>query len=184
MGKYFLIGIPDCGKSTLGKLAADILKFPFYDTDIMASKQVEFKGFANIFSSDFSKKIMDAQLSVIIETAKLEGNAIISTGAEVSLVPECVRYMRDSGTIIHIKRNPELILERLKNRKGRKIVLRDVNTGMEIDMQQDAVKLYMEEYSKYEAIADLYLENNKTEDKGARKLVMLINKCQLKNNES
>jgi len=184
MGKYFLIGIPDSGKSTLGKLAADILEFPFYDTDIMASKQVDFKSFANIFTSDFGQKFMDAQLSAIIETAKLDGNAIISTGAEVSLVPECVRYMRNNGTIIHIKRNPELIMERLKNRKGRKIVLRDAKTGTEIDMQQDAVKRYMEEYSKYEAIADLSMENNKSEDKGARKLVVLINKCQLKNNES
>jgi len=181
MGKYFLIGIPDSGKSTLGKLAADILEFPFYDTDIMAAKQVDFKSFANIFTSDFGQKFMDAQLSAIIETAKLDGDAIISTGAEVSLVPECVRYMRNNGTIIHIKRNPELIMERLKNRKGRKIVLRDAKTGTEIDMQKDAVKRYMEEYSKYEAIADLYLENNKSEDKGVRKLIMLINKCQAGN---
>ena len=49
-------------------------------------------------------------------------------------------------------------------------------------MQKDVIKLYMEEYSKYEAIADLSFENNGSEDEGARKLVMMINMCEEKNN--
>ncbi|WP_461256478.1 shikimate kinase [Treponema sp. R80B11-R83G3] len=180
MGKYFLIGIPDCGKSTLGKLAADILKLQFFDTDIMVCDLLDFKSAADLFRSALNQSFLNAQRAVLDKIAKLDSDAIISTGAEVSLVPDCVRQMHALGTIIHIKRNPELIREKLKNRKTSRIVFLDAKTGKEIDAQQDIVKLYMEEYSKYEAIADLSFENNGSENEGVQKLVMLINKCQAK----
>jgi len=178
MGKYFLIGIPNCGKSTLGKRVADVMKLPFFDTDDMAINSLDIKDAANMFTSDFGQKFLEAQLSAIIELSKFDGDAIIATGAEVSLRPDCVKYMKAAGKIIHIKRNPELIIEELKNKKTREIIFFDVKNGTKIDAKKDGIKLYMEEFSKYEAIADLYLENNKNEDKGVKKLVKLINMCQ------
>ena len=184
MGKYFLIGIPNCGKSTLGKLASDILKFPFFDTDDMACDLLDFKNTADIFRSALNQSFLYAQRAAINEIAKLDGDAIISTGAEVSLIPECTRQMHDLGTIIHITRKPEIILEHIQKNRKRKLVLHDVTNGTKIDMQENAIKLYMEEYPKYEAIADLSFENNGSEDEGVQKLVMMINMCEEKNNET
>ena len=175
MGKYFLIGIPNCGKTTLGRLAADIMKLPFFDTDEMTVEKLKLENPIDIFRSVFNMRFISAQRAAIIELAGLEGNAIIATGAEVALEPECAGRMRAAGTIIHIKRKPEIVLSDLRSSGKSRLVLRNVTNGTEIDMQEGAVNLYMEEFSQYEAIADLVLENNGTEDEGVQKLVMLIN---------
>ena len=183
MGKYFLIGIPDCGKSTLGKLAADVLKFPYFDTDVMACDLLDFKSTADIFRAAFNQGFLNAQRAAINEIAKLDGNAIISTGAEVSLISECTRQMCALGTIIHIIRKHEIILEHIRKSRKSKLVLRDVTNGTEINMQENAIDLYMQEYPKYEAIADFSFDNNGSEDEGVQKLVILINQCQAINKE-
>jgi len=178
MGKYFLIGIPNCGKSTLGRLAADIMKLPFYDTDTMACERLKLESAIDIFKAAFNSQFVSAQRAAIIELAELEGDAIIATGAEIALMPECAGCMRTIGTIIHIKRKPEIVLSDLQNSGKRSVVLRNVKDGTEIDMQKTAVELYMKEYSQYKAIADLSLDNNGSEDEGVQKLIMLINLCQ------
>jgi len=181
MGKFFLIGIPNCGKSTLGRLTADILKLPFFDTDTMARDRLKPGGSDSIFSSVFKQRFVDAQHAAIAELAGFDGDAIIATGAEISLMLECVQSMRTTGTIILIKRKPELVLEDLRNNGKRRIVLRDEANGMEIDMQENFVKHYMDNYSCYESIADLSLDNNGSEDEGVQKLVVLINQWQTGN---
>jgi len=178
MGKYFLIGIPNCGKSTLGRLAADIMKLQFFDTDTMACDLLKLESPLDIFRAALNSRFLSAQRAAIIELAGFDGDAIIATGAEVALIPECARRMHTMGTIIHIKRKPEIVLSDLLNSGKSRLVLRNITNGTEIDMQENAVKLYMEEYSQYEAIADLSLDNNESEDEGVQKLIMLINQCQ------
>ena len=181
MGKYFLIGIPNCGKSTLGRLAADIMKLPFFDTDTMACERLKLESAADFFRAAFNSQFMNAQRAAIVELAELDGDAVIATGAEIALIPECAGLMHDTGTIIHIKKKPKIILSDLRNSGKRRPILRDEENGTEIDMQENAVKLYFKEYRQYKAIADLSLDNNGSEDEGVQKLVMLINQCQAEN---
>ncbi|MDR2922443.1 MAG: hypothetical protein LBU85_03755 [Treponema sp.] len=178
--KYFLIGVPNCGKSTLGRLTADIMKLPFYDTDKMAVNKVPIESASDIFRSVFNQQFLSAQRDALIKLAKLHGEVLIATGAEISLMPECANRMRKTGTIIHIKRKPEIILENMRNSGSRKIVLREESKGTEIDMQEMAVKLYMKEYSQYEAIADLSMDNNGSENEGVQTLMALIKQCRKK----
>jgi hypothetical protein len=60
------------------------------------------------------------------------------------------------------------------------MVLREETEGTEIDMQEMAVKLYMKEYSQYEATAHLSIDNDGSEDEGVQKLAAMINQCQEK----
>jgi shikimate kinase len=175
MQKYFLIGVPGCGKSTLGQLAADIMKLPFFDTDKMALDKVPFESASDIFRSSFNQRLLNAQRDAVFKLAKLGRDALIATGAEISLMPECAMRMQETGTIIHIKRKPEIIIESLRNSSRRRMVLREETKGTEIDMQEMAVKLYMKEYSQYEAIADLSMDNDGSETEGVQKLIAIIN---------
>jgi shikimate kinase len=174
MEKYFLIGVPNCGKSTLGKLAADIMKLPFYDTDTMAVELLELKRPLDIFRSALNNGFVNAQRAAISKIVEIDGPAIISTGAEIPLIPECVRNMRSIGTVIHVKRSSEKIIEILKN-KEYKFVLSNGAKDTEVDVNEESLKLFMEEYSEYEAIADLSLDNDGSEDEGVQKLITLIN---------
>ena len=136
MGKYFLIGIPNCGKSTLGRLTADRMKLPFFDTDTMVCERLKLESASDFFRAAFNSQFMNAQRAAINELADLDGDGIIATGAEIALIPECAERMHAAGIIIHINRKPEIVLSDLRNRSKRRVVLRDVENGTEIDMQK------------------------------------------------
>jgi len=174
MNKYILIGIPNCGKSTLGRRVSEILQLSFFDTDTMARDMLKIENPIDLFRTAFNGQILLAQQKAIYELAALDSPAIIATGAEVALIPECAKLMKCMGTIIHIERKLENAIDGLKNNESR-LVLRNVTNGTEIDMQEKAVKLYAQELSQYEALADLTLENDDSEDEGVEKLINIIN---------
>jgi shikimate kinase len=173
--KFFLIGIPNCGKSTLGKRAADTLGLPFYDTDIMALQRTEPSRLSDIFNPGYQQRILYAQRDVVEELAALDALAIIATGAEVPLIDGCADTMREAGTIIHIQKSPEVILKEMKRDGANGFVLQNQRTGKRIVMREKTVELYSEELRKYEALADVTLINNESEEIGTQKLVSILN---------
>jgi shikimate kinase len=174
MNKFILIGIPHCGKSTLGRRAAEILQIPFFDTDKTAYDKLGLENPIELFRPSVTMRFLDEQRNSIAELAELTTSAIIATGAEVALDPVCTDYIRRMGTVIHIKRKADLVLNDLKNSEGNKLVLYDVTNDREIVMQEKAVELYSDELAQYEALADLTVENNGSEDEGVEKLLDVI----------
>jgi hypothetical protein len=51
-------------------------------------------------------------------------------------------------------------------------------------MQEGAVKLYSQEYQQYDAVADITMENNGSEDEGVDKLATMIKGMNEKNDAS
>jgi shikimate kinase len=174
MKKYFLIGIPNSGKTTLGRRAAEKLRLPFFDTDAMVCEKVNDP--LDLFKMAINGQFLAEQLRIVSELVKLDGKAIISTGAEAALAPECASLMKANGTVIHIKRKPDILLGEFKKVGKRGMIMKEEN-GKEISMQEEAIRLYAKEYSQYEALADLSFENNDTEDEGLEKLLKLIENC-------
>ena len=170
MEKYILIGIPNCGKSTLGKRAAEALRMPFFDTDLLAVEKMNLVHPAEIFRFAFNGRFLTEQYKVMVDLAARKGTAIIATGAEIALMPECADLMKKMGTIIHIKRKPSILLDDYKNSGKRGIVMRqekrngDEESEIEIDMQEENIKIYAKEITRYEALANLTLENNGSAD--------------------
>jgi len=171
--KYILIGIPHCGKSSLGRRAADILQLPFYDTDLMAYKRLGVRNPLDQFRAAFNGSFMTAQREVVYELTELDTDAIIATGAEIALMPGCDTRLRRMGTVIHIRRNLEAVLADITNDDDQ-LIMRNVKTGEEEIMREKSVKLYAQELSQYEELADLTLENDGSEDDGLEKLIALI----------
>jgi len=177
MNKYLLIGIPGCGKTTLGRRVADALHLSFYDTDAMTCDRFKMKKPTDYFSMAFSGLLTAEQPKIMAELAGLDGPAVIAIGAETALIPECAATMKTMGTIIHIRREVEIVLADLKNNGKGKFVLLDENgNDTEITMEEETVRLYAQEYSQYEALADLTLENNGTEDECLEQLLNLLTK--------
>ena len=183
MNKYFLVGIPGCGKSTLGQRVAAILEIQFFDTDIVAHNRIGEVRPIDLFSSYFHSRFRMEQIRVVAELSGLDAPAIIATGAEVALMPECIGYMQSTGNIIHIKRNPEIVLAGIKSDGGRRLILRNETIGTEVVMQEESVRLYAEELSQYEIVSNLTMENNGNEDEGVETLIALINKNQQSNHK-
>ena len=174
MNKYFLIGIPNCGKSTLGQRAADILRLPFFDTDVMACDKLGTRNVLDQMRASMNGSMRMAQQEVMNELVALDSDAIIATGAEIALMPRCAGQLRKAGTVIHVVREPEIILADMKNNGKSQWVMQEQNSGEEIVMRERAVELYAQEISQYNAVADMMFENSGNEDAGVEKLIALI----------
>ncbi|MDR0637091.1 MAG: hypothetical protein LBF87_08435 [Treponema sp.] len=163
MNHIILIGLPNSGKTTLGKRAAEAMNMPFYDTDKMVTDKIGLANAADIFRPSFIQRFYREQQNVIIDIALLETPAIIATGAEVALIPQSGSLLRKLGVVILIKRDIRLIMEDVSNRAHR-LVLKDENSGLEIDMNARAVEEYAKEMKTYEKAAHKIFENNGDEE--------------------
>ncbi len=171
MVKYVLIGIPGCGKSTLGRHAAALLNMPFYDTDEMAYDKI--KSYPCFFAST-QMRFLDEQRKAVADLALLESSAVIATGAEVALIPECAERMKNFGKIIHIKRRVDAVLDGLRDGDAPRLILRSDDGGIEISLDEKAVQLYSRELAVYDGLADVTLDNNGSETQGVANLTALI----------
>ncbi|MCL2213625.1 MAG: AAA family ATPase [Treponema sp.] len=170
MKNIIFTGIPGSGKSTLGRYAADILGLPFYDTDTLTIERHQSSSSRlDLFDLANAGQYQISQIRIMDELSRLKRPAVISTGAEVALIPECAKIMKESGIVILVQRKPRLILKDMK--KDRKTIF-EHNSRM-IDIHREEIRLYREEYSKYEALADYVLENNGSMNEGLEKLLKI-----------
>ncbi len=170
--KYFLIGIPNSGKSTIGKRAAKKLQIPFYNTDKLAYERLNLDHPTRLFLPSNVRRLAEEKSKLLVELAKLEGCAIIEIWPESVLRPFDAKVMKKIGTIIYIKRETKLALAGVK--EGSRMFLEHMNTGKKIDMQSEAINLYSKEIHHFEALADLTLENNGSLNEAVEKLAAII----------
>lgn len=102
-----LIGMPGCGKSTIGKLLADRLGKTFADSDeaIVALAQ---KSIPDIFAQDGESAFRDMETKVISDLGKQSG-MIIATGGGCITRKENYDLLHQNGTIIWLKRPLDLL---------------------------------------------------------------------------
>ncbi len=99
-----LIGMPGCGKTSVGRLLARELGRTFLDTDeIIVSK--EGREITEIFADRGEGYFRDVESSCVSDTAREVRGAIISTGGGAILREENERALRRTGRIYFINRN-------------------------------------------------------------------------------
>ena len=172
MAKYILIGITGCGKSALGRRAAEMLKMPFFEIEKMATKRLKFKDPKEVFKRFGMARVMNEQFLVMGELAQREGPGIIEIWPENALIPRFAEMVKKVGTVIYIQRDTELVIAEMKKSRSPAVLRRE--TGQAIDLRILSVTEYAKEAPSFEALADLTLENNGSEDEGLEKLVAMI----------
>lgn len=102
-----LIGMPGCGKSTIGKVIADSIGFEFTDTDDEIYKTYG-KTPAQIITESGEKSFRDIESSIILEISKAQGK-VIATGGGAVLRKENVERLKYNGALYFLDRNIEMI---------------------------------------------------------------------------
>jgi shikimate kinase len=164
-----LVGIPNCGKTTLGRAVSALLGLKFFDTDELTYNRLGLSNPADIFRAANMSRFVSFQVEVIKKLSKTARRSIISTGAECGLSAEIIDILRKMGGIVCIKRDAKIILDEMRRLDKSHIILKS-DTGHEIDMNEMAVIEYQKEEKTYETIADFMLENNGDAKEGAEKL--------------
>ncbi len=103
-----LIGMPGCGKTTVGRLLSDRCKKSFVDTDDLITDHAK-KSIPLIFSEDGEKAFRDIESSEIA-TCSLQNNMIISTGGGAILRDQNVRRLKQNGKLYFIDRPIEHLI--------------------------------------------------------------------------
>lgn len=97
-----LIGMPGCGKSSVGKALADITGREFTETDLLIPESAG-KSIKEIFSEDGEDEFRRIETEVLAECAKKSG-AVISTGGGIVTQQRNLDLLRQNSIIIFLDR--------------------------------------------------------------------------------
>ena len=143
-----LIGMPGCGKSTVGVLLAKALGMAFVDTDVVlqAREGRKLQQMIDAMGIDaFLKREEEAILSLTCD------RTVIATGGSVVYGRAAMKHLHTSGTVVYIRLPYEQIERRLQNLATRGVTLREGQTLRD---------LYHELVPLYEAEADVVFDGN------------------------
>ncbi|GAA6146840.1 MAG: shikimate kinase AroK [Thalassolituus sp.] len=147
----FLIGPMGAGKSTIGRLLSQELKFEFYDSD----KVIEDRCGADIpwiFDKEGEAGFREREESVIDELTQQKG-IVLSTGGGAVLRAENRQHLASRGTVIYLCTSVEQQLAR---------TARDRNRPLLQTANPEAVlrKLFEERDPLYRSVADIIIETD------------------------
>lgn len=143
MANIILIGMPGCGKSTVGVLLAKALGMAFVDTDVVIQARERRKLQAmidDIGIEAFLRKEEEAIVALECE------HTVVATGGSVVYGDRAMKHLHERGTVVYIRLPYEQIERRLSNLATRGVTLRPGQTLRD---------LYEERIPLYEAQADI-----------------------------
>lgn len=143
-----LIGMPGCGKSTVGVLLAKALGMAFVDTDVVlqAREGRKLQQMIDAIGIDaFLKREEEAILSLSCD------RTVIATGGSVVYGRNAMKSLHERGTVVYIRLPFAEIERRLQNLATRGVTLREGQTLRD---------LYDERVPLYEAEADIVFEGS------------------------
>lgn len=121
-----LIGMPGCGKSTVGKILAKKYKARFVDTDNLIKTRIgtKLQDYIDTYGRD---EFLNEEHRTIMELSP-EEPWIIATGGSVVLNEESMKHLKEIGTVVFLDADLPLLTKRLWNVGTRGIVFADGDT--------------------------------------------------------
>ena len=144
-----LIGMPGVGKSTIGVVLAKVLGYQFVDADLLI-QEAEGKLLSELIEENGTDGFIEIENRVNsqIQTHR----SVIATGGSVVYGKEAMEPLKSIGTVVYLKQNLRVLQRRLRNLKGRGVVLKEGQT---------LVDLYKERTVLYEKYADITVDQYK-----------------------
>lgn len=149
MYNIILIGMPSCGKSTIGKSLSKILHKPCVDIDIEIEKR-EKKCIKDIFDSEGEFYFRQLESNISEELSNSTGK-IISTGGGVIKNKNNIYHLKSNGLIVFIDRNFD------------QLICDDASRPLS-NTKENLLLMYNNRMPFYKAYADMIVQNNGTID--------------------
>ena len=146
MKNVILVGMPSCGKSTIGVVLAKTMNKGFVDTDLLI-QQKEGKTLQDIINEHGNEYFHQVEEQVLLDTDVR--NFVVATGGSAIYFDDAMEHFKENGKIVYIKVSLETILERLNNIKTR---------GVTLGKGQTIEDLYRQRIPLYEKHADIVIE--------------------------
>lgn len=121
MQNLILIGMPGCGKSTVGVVLAKVLGMSFIDSDLVI-QQHEGKRLSQILDEigDDGFRALENSINASLQAE----NSVIATGGSVVYGEEAMAYLRSIGTVIYLQLTYERVEDRLGDLHARGVTIK------------------------------------------------------------
>jgi len=141
-----LIGMPGCGKSTCGVLAAKALCKAFVDTDLMiqSAEGMKLQDIINTKGNDY---FAQTEERVLLSFDAV--NCVVATGGSAVYYDVAMQHFKENGIIVYLKISYEEMLRRITNMKTRGILLKNGETLEEMFRKREEL---------YEKYADVIID--------------------------
>lgn len=141
-----LIGMPGCGKSTVGIVLAKVLGYHFIDSDLLIQEK-ENRLLSELISlyghEGFNQIENDVNASIHAE------NTVIATGGSVIYGKEAMAHLREIGTVVYLRLPYEEIRSRLGDLEER---------GISMQKDQTLEDLYREREPFYQEYGHIMVD--------------------------
>jgi shikimate kinase len=115
-----LIGFMGTGKSSVGRLVADLLRFTFLDTDHVIEARAR-KTIAEIFDQDSEQVFRDWEKKIVQELT-LRDKTVISTGGGLPANQENLNSLKTHALVVCLWASAEAIYERVRDHDHRPLL--------------------------------------------------------------
>ena len=159
----FIIGMPGCGKSSLGKKVAANMNLSYVDTD-QRIEQAFGCPTSQIFERYGEQAFRNAETNTLIQLTR-ETGSLVSTGGGMVMRENNREIMRNHGIIVLVDRPLEEIMGDIK--LNRRPLL--AQKGL-----PEVERLYHERIDTYRSIADVVLDNSHGYHAGVNGMEKLI----------
>ena len=137
-----LIGMPSCGKTTVGNILAEKLNREFLDSDILIEK-TEKTTISEIFKTKGEQYFTNKETEAILTLSK-NNSSVISTGGGVVLNKKNIDLLKENGKVFFLDRPLEVLITTSD---------RPLSSNRE-----DLEKRYNERYNLYREYADVVID--------------------------
>lgn len=115
-----LIGFMGTGKSSVGRLVADALRFTFLDTDTVIEARAG-KPITEIFAQEGEPAFRQMEAKLVEELARRE-RTVIATGGGLPVNPANMASLKTHALVVCLWASPEKIYERVKHQTHRPLL--------------------------------------------------------------
>ncbi len=148
MKNIVLIGMPGCGKSTVGVVLAKAMGYRFTDSDLVIQEK-DGRLLSEIIEQDgidgFNKIENEINAGLDVQ------NSVIATGGSVIYGKDAMQHLKETGVVVYIRLPYKKIKKRLGDLKKR---------GVSIREGQSLRSLYDERVPLYEEYADIIIDED------------------------
>ena len=156
MHNVILIGMPGCGKTSVGTLLAQRLGRPFFDADAEIERRLGCT-IPAFFAREGENAFRAVETQVLAELGKRSG-CVIATGGGCVTRPENYELLHQNGTLVWLRRDLSALPVE----------------GRPISRSRALSELYREREPLYRRFADICVENDDTEAVVAEKIKELL----------
>ncbi len=147
-GNIIMVGMPSCGKSTIGAALAEAAGKQFLDADSVIEKQ-EGRTLQDIIDADGNEYFAEAERRALLSIHTQ--NTVIATGGSAIFAEDAIERLRKTGTVVYIRIREDTVEQRLDNLDSR---------GVTMEEGQTLADLYALRTPYYEKHADITVDGD------------------------